>query len=252
TIFGNPGVKPEESKQLEAGGTIAFPGMRFDAAVFQNVISNRLTNVTLSSVGGVVIQQVQNNPQDIVVQGVEIQAEFDMFKTFNSRAANWKWSVYSNGSYNFRMIDKGAVPAALSNKPVRIYQDELVIGTRFGQTSPGWIQFPWNFHVYGLMRGPMWYNTEESLSPIFFPGQNRTVTVYKKEAWWVVNTRSEIEFAKGWTLFSSVNNLFNKNEHPIFIALDTIPCVANQANQNGSCGNSIAGRAYIAGIQGRF
>jgi len=57
---------------------------------------------------------------------------------------------------------------------------------------------------------------------------------------------------KGVTLFGAVNNIFDINQHPIFIALDTIPCVANQANQNGSCGNSMPGREFIVGLQGRF
>ena len=252
TIFGNPGAKPESSRQIEAGATIAMDGFRFDASVFQNIISDRLTNVTLSSVGGVVIQQVRNNPADIVVKGVEIQSEFDVIKTFRLHAENWRWSLFANGYYNFDLVDKGAVPAALSNKPVRINRDELAIGTRFGQNGNGEAWRNWTVQVNGILRGPMWYNTEESLDPLFFPGQNRTVTVYRKNSFWVFNTRGEIAVAKGMKLFATMNNIFDINQHPIFIALDQIPCVANQANQNGSCGNSIPGREFIVGLQGRW
>ncbi len=252
TIFGNPAAKPEKSEQIEAGATVYFPGFRFDAAVFQNIIHGRLTNVTLSSVGGVVIQQVQNNPGDIIVQGVEVQAQLDMIKTFKLVAENWRWSFYANGYYHFKMLDEGAVPAALSDKPVRIYRDELAIGTRFGQFNGSEPWRDWTWHIFGLLRGPMWYNTEESLSPVFFPGQNRTVTVYRKDSYWTWNTRLDVEVLKGVTLFGAVNNIFDINQHPIFIALDTIPCVANQANQNGSCGNSMPGREFIVGLQGRF
>jgi vitamin B12 transporter len=42
------------------------------------------------------------------------------------------------------------------------------------------------------------------------------------------------------------------NNHPIFIAQDTTPCTAFQANQNGACGNSMPGREVIAGFQFRF
>ena len=129
--------------------------------------------------------------------------------------------------------------AALSDKPVRVYRDELAIGTRFGQMNGSEPWRDWTWHIWGLLRGPMWYNTEESLSPVFFPGQNRTVTVYRKDSYWTWNTRLDVEVLKGVTLFGAMNNIFDKNQHPIFIALDTIPCVANQANQNGACGNSM-------------
>ena len=64
-------------------------------------------------------------------------------------------------------------------------------GTRFGQQAD--VKMPWNVQLTGILRGPMWYNTEESLSPVFFPGQVRNVTVYQKSAFWVWNMRGEIE-----------------------------------------------------------
>ena len=96
------------------------------------------------------------------------------------------------------------------------------------------------------------YNTEESLSPFFFPGQVRTVTVYEKGAFWVWNLRSEVEVRKGVKFIGVLNNVFDVNEHPIFIALDQNPCRANIGAQNGSCGNSIPGREFWAGIQVSF
>src|SRR5262249_2518750 len=56
TIFGNPGLSPETSQQLEVGLTGTWPGLRIDGALFQNIISNRITAQTISSVGGVVVQ----------------------------------------------------------------------------------------------------------------------------------------------------------------------------------------------------
>jgi vitamin B12 transporter len=98
----------------------------------------------------------------------------------------------------------------------------------------------------------MWYNTEESLSPAFFPGQIRTTSVYEKGAFWVWNTRLEVETLKGIKLFAAVNNVFDVNNHPIFIAQDATPCTAARINQNGACGNSMPGREVIAGFQFRF
>ena len=49
-----------------------------------------------------------------------------------------------------------------------------------------------------------------------------------------------------------MNNIFDINDHPIFIGLDSTPCGANLVNQNGACGNSMPGREFIVGAQVRF
>ena len=90
------------------------------------------------------------------------------------------------------------------------------------------------------------------ISPVFFPGQVRNVTVYQKSAFWVWNMRSEIEVYRGVKLFGMVNNILDVNQSPIFIALDQNPCGANLAAQNGSCGNSMPGRELVIGFQARF
>jgi vitamin B12 transporter len=148
------------------------------------------------------------------------------------------------------MTDYGArtlgIPASVATR-VNVY--ELSVGTRFGQADT---EIPWNLQVLGLLRGPMDYNTEESLSPMFFPGQVRNVTVYEKSPFWVWNLRGEVEVRKGVKFIGVLNNLFDVNQHPIFIATDSAPCVANIPAQNGSCGNSIPGREFWAGVQVTF
>ena len=57
---------------------------------------------------------------------------------------------------------------------------------------------------------------------------------------------------KDLKLFAAVNNIFDVNNHPIFIAQDATPCTANRVNQNcAACGNSMPGREVIAGFQFR-
>ena len=250
TIFGNPSLVPETSQQFEVGATATWRGGRFDAVVFQNTIANRITPVTVSSTGGVVVQVQTNSPANLVVQGVEFQSQLDMFQSFGWQPVNgWNWNLFGNGYYNFKMTDYGAVAAAGTDLATRINQYGLSIGTLFGQNGT---QLPWNFQILGILRGPMWYNTEESLSPAFFPGQIRTTSVYEKGAFWVWNTRLEVETLKGIKLFAAVNNVFDVNNHPIFIAQDATPCTAARINQNGACGNSMPGREVIAGFQFRF
>ncbi len=247
TIFGNPGLQPETAQQIELGATATWNGGRFDAALFQNVITDRIAPVVISSAGGRVIQQQRNNPGNIVVQGLEFQLETDIIRSFGLPIVpGWMWDVFGNSYYNFKMTDYGAVAAAGTDMATRINQYGVSVGTMFGQAGN---TVPWNVQLLGMLRGPMWYNTEEALSPVFFSGQVRSTTVYRKEPFWVWNMRGELEFAKGAKLFGAINNIFDVNQHPIFIALDQSPCVANLAAQNGSCGNSMPGRQFILGFQ---
>ncbi|CAN5876525.1 hypothetical protein BH11PSE3_BH11PSE3_27230 [soil metagenome] len=247
TIFGNPDLVPETAQQLELGSTVTWNGLRLDAALFQNVISNRIAPVTVSSLGGVVVQRQVNNPGNIVVQGIEFQLETNMIQTFGLPIGpSWLWNVFGNSYYNFKMTDYGAVAAAGTNQATRINQYGLSVGSLFGQAVA---QLPWNIQVLGMLRGPMWYNTEESLSPVYYPGQVRNTTVYEKGSFWVWNMRGELEFTKGAKLFGAINNIFDENQHPVFIALNQSPCVATQLAQNGSCGNSMPGRQFILGFQ---
>jgi vitamin B12 transporter len=250
TVFGNPNLSPETSHQIEVGATANWDGGRFDLALFQNIISNRIQATTISSIGGVVIQQQQNNQGDLVVQGLEYQTEASVIRTLGLKVPEtWSWNVFGNGYYNFKMIDYGAPPAFGTDTATRIYQYQTSIGTRFGQAG---IEMPWNLQLLGILRGPMWYNTEESLNPLLYPGQIRTSTVYRKDPFWVFNMRGEIEVRKGVKLIGMVNNIFDVNASPIFIGADSSPCGSNLVNQNGACGNAMPGREFVVGVQVRF
>ena len=125
-------------------------------------------------------------------------------------------------------------------------------GKETGMSSQTGIEMPWNFQVLGILRGPMWYNTEEALNPLLFPGQIRSSTVYRKAPFWVWNMHGELEVRKGFTVFAAMNNIFDINDHPIFIGLDSTPCGNNASLQNGACGNSIPGREVIVGARVQF
>ena len=143
--------------------------------VFQNTISNRITPFTVSSTGGRVVQIQTNSPANLVVQGIEFQMQADMFQSLSWRPAveGLFWNVFGNGYYNCKMTDYGAHGRCRAPTwRLRINQYGASIGTLFGQMGT---QYPWSLQLLGILRGPMWYNTEESLSPVFFPGQIRTV-----------------------------------------------------------------------------
>lgn len=244
-IFGNPALRPETSKQVEAGAAYAGEGWRIDLAVFQNVISDRI--VTRARPGVANTSDYTNNSGDVVVRGAEMQLDADILKLTRHEETRWRWSVFANGAWNFDMEDKGAAVAANSRKPERIYQYQAAIGTRFGQNG---VRFPWSIQLTGVLRGPMWYNTEENLLiPSTEPHRN---WIHRKNPFWVVNLRGEVEVAKGVRLFALVNNLFNKNEHPIFIGLDRKPYKLDARFANGGTGTSMPGLEVQAGLQARF
>lgn len=244
-IFGNPGLRPETSEQVEAGLSYAGTGWRADLAIFQNVISDRI--VTRARTGVANTSDYANNAADVVVRGVELQLNADILKLAGHADTRWHWSVFGNGAWNFDMEDKGAAATANTRKPERMYQYQGAIGTRFGQSGG---QYDWSIQVTGVLRGPMWYNTEENLLIPF--GEPNRDWIHRKNPFWVVNLRGEVEVAKGIKLFALVNNLFNKNEHPIFIGLDKRPNKLDVRFANGGTGTSMPGLEVQAGLQARF
>lgn len=243
--FGNPNLKPETAEQYEVGTTFNGTGWRVDVALFQNTISNRIT--TQSRAGVANTSDYINNAADVVVRGVELQADADMLAVLSRPAGPWRWSLWANGAYNFDMQDKGAPAAAGTDKVTRMYEYQAAIGTRFGQTGGPWKD--WLVQISGVLRGPMWYATEEYL---LLAGQVRNTTAYRKDPFWVWNLRGEIALTETVKLFATINNLFDINENPIYIALDQVPCIANPKWQNGGCGTSMPGREMLVGLQAKF
>lgn len=245
--FGNPNLDPETNEQIEVGANVSGWLGTFDMALFQNVISDRITTLRRPGTAPAVSDYI-NNPGDIEVRGIEIGFDANLMRLIGANESTWRWNLFSNGYYHFDMTDKGAPATANTDKVQRMYEYEASIGTRFGQSGPG--VRDWSFQTIGLLRGPMWYDTEEVLlRPL---GEPRDTFIHRKDPFWVWNIRGDIELTEGLKLFAGVNNLFDVNEHPIFIATDSRPCIANPTSQNGGCGTSMPGREYLVGLQWRW
>jgi vitamin B12 transporter len=250
--FGNPSISPEHSQQVEAGLTAVWNAANFDVAVFENRIMDRITtHATGVTATGGTISQYLNNPGAVVVEGVELQYQLNMLKALAMTEGNWFWNVKGDAYYNFHMVDEGITtvvgPTANTNKPLRMYQSQVSINTRFGQHGEAF--HDWSFEVEGIVNGRMWYNTEERL---IVPGQVPNVTIFEKTPYTVWNLKGEMKVYEGVTMWGKVTNLFNLNYQPIFIALYGTPCLGNLAFSNGSCGNSMPGRAYTVGLTAKF
>jgi len=249
-IFGNPNLRPETSRQYEIGGTFSWNGLNIDAALFQNTISHRI--ISQRRAGTLNVSDYVNNPGDIVIRGVELQASLDVLRAVSARPAGWHWSVFANGGYNFDMRDFGAATTANSRQVQRAYKYQASIGTRFGQRTG--VDIPWTFSVTGILRGPVWYDTEETL--VIPAGEASSSYIHQKPAFWVWNARLEGELRKGLTAYVAMNNIFNVNQHALFIALDQQPFIGNASVSNtngiGNMGNSMPGREIVVGLKASF
>ena len=247
-IFGNANIRPETSEQIEIGTTLTNGVSRLDVALFQNIISDRI--ITRSRGPNSNTSDYVNNAGDVLIRGIEVQYETDMIRTFGWEPGIWRWRAYANGNYNFDMKDEGAVSVASANtrRVERVYEYQLALGTRFGQAD---IPYPWTIQVQGVLNGPVWYNTEENLLvPAAEPYREY---IWRKDPFFLVNIRGEVDLMPGVKLFEQVRNLFDVNYHPLFIAIaGQQPTLADMRLYNGGGGTSAPGRDLQLGLQARF
>ncbi|UYZ83396.1 TonB-dependent receptor [Entomomonas sp. E2T0] len=241
-IYGTPGLKPETNKQYELGAVFSGDSWLVDVVYFENKIKDRIITKPRSNTSN--ISDYVNNPDDVVVRGIEVNSRFMMHELL-SWQNNWQWNVEANGAWNFHMEDKGAKDRN-TDKVQRMYQYQASIANRFGQRE---VAYPWFIQVTGILRGPMWYDTEERLIAGAEPYRNY---IHRKSPFMVWNIKGEVEVYKNLTVFAEVNNLFDKNQHPIFIAIDKKPYILDPAASNGGLGTSMMGRAVYVGSTYRF
>lgn len=245
--FGNPDLKPETSRQIEVGTTFTQPGWKVDAALFQNVISNRIT--TVSRGPSTNTSDYANNAAEIVARGLELTTNVDLKRVLDLGMPGQSLSAFAGGYYHFDMRDKGAAATANTDRVQRMYRFQASAGMRYAQgmdRNAG----DWSMQLTALLRGPMWYDTEENL--LVPQGEPRSTYIHRKGAFTVWNLRGDYRVSNSVKLFAAVNNVFNLNRSPIFIALDRSPCLADARFQNGGCGTSMPGRELMVGLQADF
>lgn len=244
-VFGNPNLRPETSMQYEVGAALFRPGWRADLALFQNTIQDRIIARLRPGVPNT--SDFVNNPGDILVRGIEAQFQADMARAFGIQG--WRWTAFANAAWNFDMIDQGRRlgPMVNTRTAERMHRYQAGIGTTVGQPH-------WDVSVLGILRGPMHYDTEENLLiPAAEPFRG---FIHRKAPVWVWNLRGSVqplpEQAPGLRVFGAVNNLFDVNYHPIFIATAGEPFRGDARLSNGGRGNSAPGREFLAGLRVTF
>jgi vitamin B12 transporter len=239
-VFGNPDLDPETSRQVELGALWQSTRWSVDAALFENLITDRI--VTRLRGGVANTSDWVNNPADIAVRGLEWRVDGALREPLTP--AGWRWSLALAGAYHFDMEDRGAPATANVRHVQRMYQYQGRVSSRLARGDD------WSLLLEGVLRGPMWYDTEENL--LVPAAEPNRAFIHRKSPFWIWNLRAERAFAGGWRAFAALNNVLDANAHPIFIAIDESPTPADLRFYNGAAGTSMPGREFTIGARVRF
>jgi len=173
--FGNPGLQPESSRQIEAGATVTTNSMRLDASIFKNTIHESDHHAGSLEHAGRDDLGYRQQSGDIIVQGIELQSQVDILKTFAIAARGWA-GVPSPTPTTISTWWTAALRCGRQRQAGSHLRYEAAIGRASARAGAGF-RARLSLQIIGNLRGPMWYNTEERL---LLPGQLVNVTVYRK------------------------------------------------------------------------
>jgi vitamin B12 transporter len=235
--FGNPDLRPERSQQWEAGLLWSDDRHSIDLVLFENRIIDRIIIVPRAGVANT--GDYANNTAEIVVRAIEGQGRFVLGEpTDRSR-----WVLNLQGMKALEMRDRGASATSNTSKPQRMYEYQAGGTLRHEHGK-------WSASIGAVLRGPMWYDTEENL--LVPAGEVNRNFIHRKAPFWTVNLRSEYRVNDSLEVVAAIENMFDKNEHPIFIAIDEEPSIADLRFYNGAAGTSMPGREFSVGVKLRF
>ncbi|QLF92144.1 TonB-dependent receptor [Pseudomonas sp. ABC1] len=240
--LGNASLKAETSLQFETGLTVAHGNQFFDLALFQNRIRDRITTRPLSST----VSQYTNGQGDAVIRGLEAQWQYDLANALALQGEQLL-RLNASGIWNFDMEDRGASSTLIGthrDQIQRMYQHQASLGLIYGR------QNAWDLGLTAILRGPIFYNTEEKL--LIPAGEPHANYVHRKASFWVFNLRGNYQLTRDLSLFSGINNLFDIDRSSLFIATGNHSTSADPAASNGGLGNSNPGRELYLGAHYRF
>ena len=243
TTMGNPNLDPETNRQFEVGVTYSLENAFLDLALFDNTIQDRIKKKLIMKDGKNRIYQYENSSGDANIQGAELIAQCNFASLFEMNSQ--KLTLLLNGAYNFKMEEKGtdsndSGPYADKVQRVPVYQGSATL-------TYGWR--PWDVSLISTLNGPMYYDTEEKLTPA---AQDAPDYVHRKGSFAVFSLRGNYYPMENVRIFGGINNLFDKNYHPMFIQIDDGTCLVDPTKTNGGCGNSLAGRNFYIGLEVSF
>ncbi|MDR3037774.1 MAG: TonB-dependent receptor [Candidatus Adiutrix sp.] len=241
--YGNGAIKPETNQQYEVGLFAHGQGWFADLALFHNTIEGRIISREINANRD---SMYFNNDGDVVVTGLEMDSRVDIDELIN--LGSWRLAAGLSGSYNFRLEDEARKAANRNSFEVdRMYKYQGAAYIRFGQRPETGL--PWLVRLTGVLRGPIYYDTEEGLRMPAYEPNNQFI--HRKQPFMVWNMNGELELSRRWTAYAGLNNIFNKNQHPLFIAIDDGRSYLSNPNDGGN-GTSMPGREFYLGLKYSF
>ncbi len=237
-VVGNPDLRSETSRQTEIGATYTAARLRADAALFDTRIRDRIDTAVIGPApGGGNRSRFVNSPGDIVLRGLDVQLALPLLPAGGPLESR----LLASGTHHFEMLDEGAPPTANSRQAQRIHRNQGSLGLRLA--APG----AWDLTLTGLWRGSVWWDTEERL--LIPAAEPQRDFVHRKRGFWTLNLRGQLRLSPTLRLFGAIDNLTDRNEHPLFIATDREPYLSDPAHSNGGRGNSLPGRSLRVGLK---
>ena len=238
--YGNPNINPENNQQYELGMFLLGQGWYIDLALFRNEIKDRIISKKITNKESMFV----NNDGKVKITGLELGSKLDVDHLTD--LGDWQLAFGLSGSYNFEMKDEG-LKDRNRDEVVRVYKYQGSIYTQFGKG--GSVSNPWSARLTGILRGPVFYDTEEKLhSPEFEPDNK---FIHRKSSFMVWNLNGELDLSDQWAVYAGLNNIFDKNEHPLFMAIDDGTEYLENPN-DGGFGTSMAGREFYLGLKYSF
>lgn len=156
--------------------------------------------------------RVYENRAESELVGLELQSRFEAARL----GGDTRMSVGVNLAHHFRMRDLAAAAHNLStDQIIRVYKTK-------GSALVGLANPSWMVQLVGTYYGRVWYDTQENLLvPFAEPARG---TIHSKAPFMTWKLRSRFALTGGMWLTAAVHNLFNKNDHPLFIAINREPC----------------------------
>lgn len=237
---GNPDIAPESNLQYEVGMFLLGEGWYLDLALFHNEIKDRIALKRIK------INEFMsfNGEGKVKMTGVEFDSQINIDELIS--LGNWQLAFGLVGNYNFNMTDEDAKNKN-RDEVNRVFKYQGSIYTQFGKG--GTVSNPWSVRLTGILRGPMYWDTPEALiRPQFEPNPQ---FVHEKSSFMVWNLNGELELNESWSVYGGINNLFDKNGHVVFVAIDDGTEYLSDPN-DGGYGTSMPGREFYLGLQFSF
>ncbi len=242
----NPDLEPEKSFNEEVGLLYVNPMLSVEASLFRNTITDQIIGKTIAADTSTRV----NNDLETVVEGLEGFSTFHIDRMLGENELVLSLSL--NGIYHFNfdngvnkpaMDESGSPLDSVSHIP-RMYEYQ-------GATTltAGW-RNRFSVSATGVLRGPMWYQSEEAL---IWSGYVRNTTAILKEEFWLFHLGANFRPTPRLEISARVLNVLDVNNHDVFIALNKKDqLVSTPASSNGGRGNSLPGREFQLGARFDF